>query len=595
MSIHKSVGRVDTRLSTRDFANRFWETIDTPVSLACHLLDKYEEWYQLVNKELDPSTYNCPLSFAKDLQSIKLLSKYPFLKTGVDRVEASERRFIEAEKMCLETNARFRNIGSVATPRVDRVISNASRKIANILGGVPDLQELDFSFGPGAAFSTRGDTSVFNKVNSTLECTTAFIPVLQQFVEEFPGWLPEGIHDVSLIPGSDMTMVPKNAKTDRSICIEPLLNGLYQKGFGSYIRDRLSRFGINLRDQSQNQFLASIAHKAKLATVDFSMASDTISYGLVLHLLPIDWFQALDVARSPSFRYEGVWRTFQKFSSMGNAYTFELETLIFYALAIACCEEEGLEYKTGENVGVYGDDVIIPQDAFNLFSEVTKFCGFAVNREKTFAEGQFFESCGHDYFMGMYVRPFSLKKKLNTLLPSFYAANHIKRTFQRFARISNSMSSKGTHRYAQPVSHCEVDFRRRGSDSFRRLYDWTVSCIPPRFRCVGPEGYGDGHLIGPKGPGVSRHPSWDGWWFRTFSERALEVNIDDCVPGYAMYFARSKSHNMGSVKFEFPWNIDEAVANGKSYARRNRSVVQRTRVLCHFEWHNLEFDGLVAP
>jgi hypothetical protein len=590
MSIQKIAKRVDTRLSTRDFANRLWEQLDTPVSLSCHLMDKYHEYAQLVSHEINPDDYNCPLAFAKDLQSIKLLAKYPFLKTGINLKWNAEKRFIEAEMMCQETNSRFRDIGSVVNPRVHRILSSATRKIASILGDLPSLEDMDFSFGPGAAFSTRGDTSVFNKVNSTLECTTAFIPVLQQFAEEFPGWIPQGVTDVSLVPGSDMTMVPKNAKTHRSICIEPLLNGLYQKGFGSFIRDRLLRFGIDLRNQGQNQELARLALSQGLATVDFSMASDTISYGLVLHLLPIDWFMALDVARSPSYRYEGVWRSFHKFTSMGNAYTFELETMIFYALARATLEELGIEAKTGVNLGVYGDDVIIPQDAFDLYSEVTKFCGFRINVEKTFSKGQFFESCGHDYFMGMPVRPFSLKKKLNKLLPSFYAANQVKRTFIRFRDINRSVALNRASGHYQPVSHCEVDFRRSGARDFRDTYDWVVSCIPPRLRVVGPEGYGDGHLIGPKGPEESRHPSWDGWYFRTYTERAIGLSAENCPTGYALYFARSKPQVVGPVFLRDFVDIPRPTNNGFEYSQRNRTVVLRTRSLCHFEWHDLTFS-----
>jgi hypothetical protein len=590
MSIQKIVKRVDTRLSTRDYALRLWELIDTPVSLSCFLMDKYQEFAQLVSHEINPDDYCCPLSFAKDLQSIKLLAKYPFLKTGINLKLNAEKRFIEAEVMCRDTNERFRRIDFVDNPRVQRVLSNATRQIAVILGDVPSFSDLDFSFGPGAAFSTRGDTSVFNKVKSTLECTTAFIPVLQSFIAEFPGWIPEGVSDVSLIPGSDMTMVPKNAKTHRSICIEPLLNGLYQKGFGSYLKNRLRRFGIDLGDQSQNQGLAQRALQHKLATIDFSMASDTISYGLVLHLLPIDWFQALDVARSPSYRYEGEWRTFQKFTSMGNAYTFELETLIFYALARASLEELGIQPMTGVNLGVYGDDVIIPQDAFDLFSEVAEFCGFRINVEKTFSKGQFFESCGHDYFMGLPVRPFSLKKKLNKLLPSFYAANQIKRTFNRFSSLYRDQCSKRALGHYKPISHCEVDFRRSGSDDFRRLFDWVVDCIPPRLRVVGPEGYGDGHLIGPKGRGEQRHPSWDGWWFRTFAERAIGISAENCPTGYALYFARGKARLVGPATLRDFMDIPKPTNNGFKYSQRSRTVVQKTQILCHFEWHDLTFS-----
>lgn len=572
-----------TRLDALTYAQNVWTALDTPVSLGCYLRSKYSEYRQLVEMTIEPTNYVDPQSFFLDYQAVKLLSKYPHLDTGIDTREVAKKKFDWAEDLCRRTNTRFRmrDDGYLFDDRVERVLANSARKIARILGRVPELSEMDFSFGPGAAYGVRGETSVYNKVTSTLECTYVFVDKLQEFLEEFPGWFPEGIHEVVLLPGSQLTFTSKDAKTDRPICIEPLLNGLYQKGASSWIRHRLKKFGINLDDQSINQRLAALAHKLNLATGDFTSASDTVAYRLVLDQLPFDWFDFLNVARCPSYQYNGAWKTFQKFSSMGNAYTFELETLLFYAIACSCCEELGVEYKTGVNLSVYGDDVIIPRDAFDLFSEVTKIAGFELNQTKSFREGNFFESCGHDYFDGQFVRPFLIRKRLNKLLPSFYAANTVQRLRNRIP--------KGSFTGAYIHASDRVDRVQAVDDRLRDLHSWCVRCIPPGLRVLGPEGYGDGHLIAELDESrATRHPCWDGWWFRTWTEQPITVVRQEWPTAYALYFTRLQK---GEKRFSPYEKIPNPTDNGAGYTVRGRTRLQRTLVFCHSEWLGPKFGS----
>lgn len=570
-----------SRLDALTYAHKIFEALDTPISLGCHLRLKYGEYRQLVELSIKPQDYVDPRRFFLDYQSVKLLSKYPYLDTGIDTKQVALGKFDDAEDLCRRTNTRFRmrDDGYLFDNRVERVLSNASRKISRILGRVPTLAEMDFSFGPGAAYGVRGETSVYNKVSSALECTYVFAGKLQEFLEEFPGWFPEGIHEVALLPGSQLAFVAKDAKTDRPICIEPLLNGLYQKGVGTWIRKRLKSFGINLDDQGINRKLVSQALELNLATIDFASASDTIAYRLVMDLLPWEWFEFLDVARCPSYEHEGAWKTFQKFSSMGNAYTFELETLIFYALACACCEDLGIEYQTGVNLSVYGDDVIIPRDAYSLFSEASECCGFAINQSKSFREGVFFESCGHDYFDGEFVRPYLIKKRLNKLLPAFYAANTVKRLQRRVPKGPVS-ATRNSVAVDQALDH-----------RLRDVHAWCVRGIPKTLRVLGPEGYGDGHLISEFDESrPSRHPCWDGWWFRSYTERPVTVEKQEWPMAYALYFTRLPGV-VPLTRSPALEKISNAVDNGKGYTVRGRTRLQRTQVFCHGEWQSPKYSN----
>jgi hypothetical protein len=542
------------------------------------LLLKYNEHKQLTEKKVDPNDYETAVKFFDDYQAVKLLSKYPKLRTGVNTQEVAYRKFLAAEIQCMKTNAFFRDVAMGSRklePHVERILSNARRKISYILGEVPSLSEMDFRFGPGATFGVRGETSPYNKVTSGLECTDAMVGRLPEFLEEFPGWITPGLVDVTVLPGSQLTFVPKDATTDRAICIEPLLNGLMQHGIGEWMRKCLKRIGLDLKDQTVNQKLASIAGEQRLATVDFSSASDTIAYQIVLELLPIQWVELLDRCRCPNFWDGKHWVSFHKFSSMGNTYTFELETLIFYAVAKAVCDDLGLDTHIRENISVYGDDVIIPSEAFDLFQEVTKILGFTINESKSFSKGVFYESCGHDYFDGKLVRPFLWKLELKKLTSAFYAANTIKRIASR----RNTLSSR---------DGCDM--------RFLVPYNRAVAGIPSRLRRKGPEGFGDGHLISDfdeATPPLARD-GWCGYLFDSFQECAILTPPKGGTgwpTAYALYSAMSVSQQWDRgisgdtslrdlARHAVMAGLREPPNSSSGYSVRGRTKIKKVRTFC---------------
>lgn len=577
------VAKCHKTFDVRSWAQSIWQALDTPVSLACYLAKDPE----LVERSVVPRNYTNASNFFRDYQAVKLLSKYPFLKTGIDTRKRALEKFAEAEDQCRITNERFfgwRRGLKELTPseRVGRVLFYAQQKIADILGEVPQLSDLDFKFGPGASFGTRGDTSAYKKMAHSPECTIAFTRILNSFRKEFPAWsLSDEAPTINIVAGSELTVVPKDAKTDRPICIEPLYNGLYQKGVGSYIRDRLQKFGVCLRDQAINQRLASIAHSHNLSTVDFASASDTISYGLVLELLPIDWVEFLDVARSPFYKIDGEWKEFHKFSSMGNAYTFELESMIFYALSASVCRELNIPYQTGTNLHVYGDDVIIPREAFDLFAEVSQYCGFTINLEKSFKEGLFFESCGTDWFNGTPVRPMLLKTKILSLQELFYVAN----------------------------TTLEILFRAVASgcpntvlDNLRQVHASVVAVIPRRQRFLVPYRTGSGIDRETRGnlgfsPDFSlglwsdfdvahpvRHGNWCGYLFRGAVSVPTKVKKPTWSYHYALYCALSCGSDWWNAPSE-----DLKPSEGYSHRQSPRHLKVKT-LFWHGDWPLLPYQ-----
>jgi len=157
---------------------------------------------------------------------------------------------------------------------------------------------------------------------------------------------------------------------------------------------------------------------------------------------------------------------------MGNGFTFQLESLIFYAVAVCCCEKLGLpSHDIRVHVNAYGDDVILPSACFDLFSEMVTFYGFRINYSKSFSNSPFRESCGAHYFSGIDIKPVYLKDRLSSIQTIYRLANAVR----RFAhRRMNFMACDQT---------------------FRPVFDHLVSRVPKALRLRIPETLGDGGFV----------------------------------------------------------------------------------------------------
>lgn len=414
------------------------KSIDTPVSLGCWLRYKYREHQQLAEFSVRPEWYCTAWQFQLDYLCSEYLSKYKGLETGLDVTAVALRSFATNESVCRETNMRLAE-GRLRgfSPRVEAVMFTARRKIAALLGDYSSSLWLDMcKWGPGATFTLKGkDANLENKIREDrLSVTAAALPFIRKVLSDDYAWLrSRGVDadgpvclltDFQVIDGCRITTVPKSAKTERTIAIEPTCNQFLQGGIGNYIRRRLKRAGIDLNDQSRNQIGAKVALDRRLATVDLKAASDTVSMELVYELLPFDWARTMDLLRSRKYRLpNGEWHNFEKFSTMGNGFTFELETLIFWALSKAVLEVEDLKGQ----VLVYGDDIILPESALPLLMDTFAICGFTINLEKTHFNSAFRESCGKHFFDGHDVTPIYQKEVPDVLEELYRLANRIRR------------------------------------------------------------------------------------------------------------------------------------------------------------------------
>lgn len=383
------------------------EAVNTPRSLCCAILAKHGEWAQYL--EL---TFPDPLvsSFADDYLVTEMMSKHPNLPgLSIDRKAAAITKWWGAEASCRATNDILDSYSRgdfLFPPDVDRVINKARSIIAYILDdgsqsgirySLDDLTR-NLRFGPGSSSAAKGSkATISNKMLSRFDVTSDLLPFVKSLLGD--EWF--GLIRLKPLNHNTVSFVPKNSKTDRPISVEPHCNILVQLGIGATLRKLLRKVMDLDHQKAMNRLAVGRAQKDGLVTIDLSSASDTVAFNLVRELLPVDWFALLCLARTPlSYQENGDQIHLSKFSSMGNGFTFELETLIFYALARA---------SGSESPEVFGDDIICENDVAPLLLKTLNCLGFVVNEKKTFLAGKFFESCGRDVWDGRDVRPYYLK------------------------------------------------------------------------------------------------------------------------------------------------------------------------------------------
>lgn len=407
------------------------------------------------------------------------LKKYPGFSWGNPRKTAIA-EFDRCEKQNAETNSRLRALFEEGQgPQV--MMARISRAALLIDKWLPPFRWQDTlahaRFGPGVTSSAKGNRlhSAY-KFNAKLEVTPALAKTGMWLVSHCPSWacLQAGIDYPGwvtpmawIVPGNRITFVLKDASTDRTIAIEPTVNIFVQLGIGGLLRKALFRIGLDLNDQGPNQDLARLGSLTDdIATIDVVSASNTLAYRLVMYTVRIDWFEAMDRARSQFGRHaDGVVRPYHMFSSMGNGFTFELESMIFYALCLSVAQMSGYNPFW---VRAYGDDIIVPSGIYDDVVETLAFCGFSPNPVKSFKTGPFRESCGKDYVLGREVRPIFLKEIPDSPIAWIKIANNIK----RLASVWGEGKS--------------LDLR------LKPAYDFAYKMIPRFYRQFSvPDGYGD--------------------------------------------------------------------------------------------------------
>jgi hypothetical protein len=344
------------------------------------------------------------------------------------------------------------------------------------------------STGPGVSVGARGEDFYTKMFSSPLTYTSEVLrQVYLAWTDEEPTWSQAESNrsatygDPLAVHGSSLKFVPKDVRESRTIAVEPSLNMYYQLGLGSILTDRIrSFFGVDLRSQQLwNREAARVGSLPEqvigsnpepkwapgFATIDLKSASDSMGLRLLEWALPPDFYRLLCRLRSRTATLaDGSSVELNMVSTMGNGFTFPLQTMLFSCVVVAAIKSYGLTpmrpyvqigpscsetVKVGfrsdlahfrldtpmpgilgsiprglpEEWGVFGDDIIChPEVAFRVL-RLLDLLGFEVNATKSFIQGRFRESCGSDFFMGRDIRAFYVKEALNNRTSLYKALN----------------------------------------------------------------------------------------------------------------------------------------------------------------------------
>lgn len=245
---------------------------------------------------------------------------------------------------------------------------------------------------------------------------------------------------------SRLKFVPKNWKTSRSICMEPVGYQYAQQMVRAWIEDHIKACPLKehvfIEDQMVNQLACwhgSVS--GRVDTIDLSSASDSVSFDLVRQVFPPNVFKWLLGTRSRIVELpDGQLWVPQKYAPMGSALCFPIQSVLYSAvvLAAAFAQLYGLDLHDdsleGYNLSaaytvcfgkatrrwspayepfyIYGDDIIVDHRLTSTVIRALTSLHFAVNTEKSFTgDSAFRESCGLFALNGYDVTPLILKVK----------------------------------------------------------------------------------------------------------------------------------------------------------------------------------------
>lgn len=385
--------------------------------------------------------------------------------------------------------------------------------------------------GPGASRGANGKDFYSKIFSSPLTSTSAGLYVAyKNYCNRLPTWnaaecnRADRYGSCTLVSGNKLAFVPKNVDIARTICVEPSLNMFFQLGVKHILEQRLRQFyGLDISkrgaddcpQQEKNRALAELGSMfdKSWVTIDLSSASDSLSCAMMKEVFPSNFLDWLNVLRSPTMELpDGSEIALNMISTMGNGYTFPLQTLLFASVVYAAHKVAGfpLERPRGQSVGnfgVYGDDIICRREVVDKVFRLLDILGFQVNADKTFVMGPFRESCGGDYFNGHQVRGVYVKR-LQTLQDVYSVVNTLNHWSARTGiylpstvQYLVSWLRPKEILYVPPVENADAGIRATRHLISDLLVDPNVQSVkyrryvprPPRIR------FGDGVVIMPGG------------------------------------------------------------------------------------------------
>jgi hypothetical protein len=383
--------------------------------------------------EPTPSAFGAaPWIFKREAQLSALLSKYQFERDVYSQQELEERTlqgyFDTQERLAQPLYQKY-------TTKL--VLKEARKIVKNVLGEYPeDDVILHARFGKKSNIGCPLHLAHIDyKLSTKKACTSSskittwfrdkvqkFDPILTRFLNRIASSITmEGITPELCIEFLHLKTVPKKWNILRMITPLTLLALFKSFGIGWVIEKRLAANKLNIRKLQQwhRKLVKKYSRSRTHVTADLSAASDSITRQLLMYLLPRKWWNEVKtVLTNQVLKPDGSAAYTMSVLPMGNGLTFPLETLVFYSIIKAI----GNLLNVKGTYSVYGDDLIYPRQIHRFVEEIFPDLGFVLNRDKTFCDSFFRESCGADYFHGVDVRPFYFRGQSASLTRTQYLA-----------------------------------------------------------------------------------------------------------------------------------------------------------------------------
>jgi hypothetical protein len=314
----------------------------------------------------------------------------------------------------------MRNLRKFRIDPYDPVLCEAKNLIKSVLARL-DLSDIEPGHGPGSVAERLNRFERWDIRSWPVKAERVY-PYIRYGIPTLKALVANGFKQYDKLSITRICLVPKDFKGPRLISAETRCNQFLQQGqmkammkyFSSHW---LIKRSLRLDDQTFNQNKAREAVSLDQATVDLSNASDTIS-------VPLFWFlfSGVPKLRSQLMRTRSDFASFKRdvikitsFAPMGSATCFPVETIVFWALAMASTRlcrptfyslRKRRQYyqahkEIAYEVAAFGDDIIIPNgQPLHTFLSTLRRVGCEPNMSKTCWLTPFRESCGSEWFNG---------------------------------------------------------------------------------------------------------------------------------------------------------------------------------------------------
>jgi len=319
----------------------------------------------------------------------------------------------ETIKQFQVTNDQVRNVGNAFSKASPILLNSVRKHVQSVLYAMRDA-DFSPSHGPGASTTPK---ERWSKWYHSIECVWPVSDYYclrsnREHVSQIPDLCSEEQIEAKLIA------VPKDSRGPRLICVHPAEAIWAQQGLRRALERAIERVRhswgpwprghIHFDDQTVNGRIALLSSKYRLyATLDMKEASDRLSETLVQVLFG-PYYRKFGCCRAQKYSFKvganaPVMDDIHSYAPMGNATTFPVQSLVFWAICVASLQYHG--FHKPDSVYVFGDDILVPTKMAQFVIDDLESFGLVVNRSKSFWRSHFRESCGVDAFKGVNVTP----------------------------------------------------------------------------------------------------------------------------------------------------------------------------------------------